>query len=395
MATATKTTVPTVPHCAQGHRQRRLVPCSGSRPADHRGSRRCGVFLLDLGVAHGARSSMSSCGAEQYGGEYPQRARDGRQDCPRALVTSAHRHAAGAADCSPCREAQQWSPPFPTDFSHAVRSTRLPWDNWMPSIDGMFETALSIQSRFWRLPSIALESSTSDKCATGRFVPSTGAARLGLARRDLRFIAAPLLVPLAPGAAGADRLDKVTFNTDWRAQPEHGGFYQAVAAGIYARHGIDCDLRQGGPNLNIGQLLLAGRLDGMGIPMSNKLRGLHLCPANVGAPFYTIAAIFQKDPQVLIGHPGSGLDGFEKLKKAGPVADLRSGGRSTYWPYLAARSTGSATSSCSLLQFFNMAPFLAPTPAERSHRPAGLPCRRPEPFLDRARRWAAPPGACC
>ena len=74
-------------------------------------------------------------------------------------------------------------------------------------------------------------------------------AALGLA------LAGPLLVPLARRPR-AQTLDKVSFQTDWRAQAEHGGYYQAIAAGLYRKAGIECDLRQGGPSLNIGQLLL-------------------------------------------------------------------------------------------------------------------------------------------
>src|SRR5262245_4946130 len=72
--------------------------------------------------------------------------------------------------------------------------------------------------------------------------------------------AGAVLLPLARRPR-AQALDKVSFQTDWRAQAEHGGYYQAIAAGIYRRHGIECDLRQGGPSLNISQLLLAGRVD--------------------------------------------------------------------------------------------------------------------------------------
>jgi NitT/TauT family transport system substrate-binding protein len=183
---------------------------------------------------------------------------------------------------------------------------------------------------------------------------SSGAYRLnphGLGRRAALALgtAAPLLLPLARRPR-AQTLDKVIFNTDWRAQAEHGGFYQAVAAGIYARHGIDCDLRQGGPNLNIGQLLLAGRVD---MIMSNSFAAFDFIRED--APFFCIAAIFQKDPQVLIGHPGSGLDGFEKLK--GRTVLIGSGGRITYWPYLRAKY---GLSDQQLRPYnFSMAPFLA------------------------------------
>src|SRR5262245_42068651 len=102
-------------------------------------------------------------------------------------------------------------------------------------------------------------------------------------------LAAPLLLPLGRPAR-AQTLDKVSFYTDWRAQAEHGGYYQAIAAGLYAKAGIECDLRQGGPSLNISQMLLAGRVD---MVMSNSFEAFTF--VRVGAPFFTIAAIFQKD----------------------------------------------------------------------------------------------------
>src|SRR5882672_1271351 len=119
---------------------------------------------------------------------------------------------------------------------------------------------------------------------------------------------APLILPLGR-RAGAQALEKVSFHTDWRAQAEHGGYYQAIAAGLYRKAGIECDLRQGGPSLNISQLLLAGRVD---MVMSNSFEAFTY--VRESAPFYTIAAIFQKDPQVLIGHPDTVFDSFEDLK---------------------------------------------------------------------------------
>ncbi|MBI3196062.1 MAG: ABC transporter substrate-binding protein [Rhodospirillales bacterium] len=168
-------------------------------------------------------------------------------------------------------------------------------------------------------------------------------AALGLA------LAGPLLVPLARRPR-AQTLDRVTFQTDWRAQAEHGGYYQAVAAGLYRKAGIECDLRQGGPSLNIGQLLLTGRVD---MTMSNSFEAFTY--VREGAPFFTIAAIFQKDPQVLIGHPGSGLDGFEKLE--GRTLLIGHGGRVTYWPYL--RKKYGLRDEQLRPYTFNMAPFLA------------------------------------
>jgi len=159
----------------------------------------------------------------------------------------------------------------------------------------------------------------------------------------------PLLLPLARRPR-AQTLDKLSFHTDWRAQAEHGGYYQAVAAGIYRKHGIECDLRQGGPSLNISQLLLAGRVD---MVMSNSFEAFTYVREE--APFFTIAAIFQKDPQVLIGHPGSGFTSFEKLK--GRTLLISNGARVTYWPYLRKKY---GLSDAQVRPYnFNMAPFLA------------------------------------
>ncbi len=76
-------------------------------------------------------------------------------------------------------------------------------------------------------------------------------------RTALGLAAGSLMAPLAR-AARAQSLDRLVFQTDWRAQAEHGGYYQALAAGLYRKAGIDCEIRQGGPSLNIGQLLLTG-----------------------------------------------------------------------------------------------------------------------------------------
>ena len=162
-------------------------------------------------------------------------------------------------------------------------------------------------------------------------------------------LAGPWLVPLGRRPR-AQTLDKVSIQTDWRAQAEHGGYYQAIAAGLYRKAGIECDVRQGGPSLNISQLLLAGRVD---MTMSGSFEAFAFVREN--APFFTIASIFQKDPQVLIGHPDTGFDSFEKLK--GRPILIGAGGRVTYWPYLR-RKYG--LSDTQLRPYnYSLAPFLA------------------------------------
>ena len=168
-------------------------------------------------------------------------------------------------------------------------------------------------------------------------------------RAALGLIAGPVLLPLAR-LARAQVLDKLSFNTDWRAQAEHGGYYQAIAAGIYKAHGIELALRPGGPSLNIAQLLLAGRVD---MTMSNSFEQFTFVREQ--APFFTIASIFQKDPQVMIAHPGTGFDSFEKMR--GRPLLISNGSRSTFWPYLRKKY---GLSDAQLRPYnFNMAPFLA------------------------------------
>jgi NitT/TauT family transport system substrate-binding protein len=109
----------------------------------------------------------------------------------------------------------------------------------------------------------------------------------------------------------AQRLDKVTFGTNWVAEAEHGGFYQALADGTYRKHGLDVTIVPGGPNVNNRILLTVGKIDFF--LSANTLQGFDAVKQNV--PTIEVAALFQKDPQVLIAHPGGGIDKFADLKK--------------------------------------------------------------------------------
>ncbi len=150
--------------------------------------------------------------------------------------------------------------------------------------------------------------------------------------------------------ARAQTLDQVSFLTNWRAQAEHGGYYQAVATGIYQRHGINCEVRMGGPQINNSQFLLNGRVD---FSMSGASQALSYARENL--PALCIGAIFQKDPQVLIAHPGVGNDSFEQLR--GKPILVSGGARIGYWPFLRARF--GYTDEQMRPYTFNMAPFLA------------------------------------
>ncbi len=157
-----------------------------------------------------------------------------------------------------------------------------------------------------------------------------------------------LVLGLSSAALAAD---KVSFGTNWKAQAEHGGFYQALASGIYAKHGLDVTIRQGGPQVNHSQLLAAGRIDfNMGGNLFNSLN----YPAQK-IPVVTVAAMFQKDPQVLISHPGVGNDSLASLK--GKTIFVSGDGRASFWLWLK-QKYGYADEQIKPYTF-NPAPFLA------------------------------------
>ncbi|NEX94192.1 ABC transporter substrate-binding protein [Caulobacter sp. 17J65-9] len=172
-------------------------------------------------------------------------------------------------------------------------------------------------------------------------------------RRALLALAAALAAtacgPKKPNDA-AGRV-KIRFATDWRAQAEHGGFYQALASGEYARRGLDVEIVQGGPGVNVPQLLASNAVElGMG---SNSF--IVLNQAAEKTPVKAVAAFFQKDPQVLIAHPDPALKSIADLK--GRPMLLADASVTAFWVWLKARY-GFNDSQVRKYNF-NSAPFLA------------------------------------
>jgi NitT/TauT family transport system substrate-binding protein len=146
-----------------------------------------------------------------------------------------------------------------------------------------------------------------------------------------RLRAALVLVAAASaGTAPALALDKVTFGSNWVAEAEHGGFHQAVADGTYTKYGLDVTIVPGGPNANNRMLLLVDKLDFY--LSANTLQGFDAVENNI--PIVEVAALFQKDPQVLIAHPDQGIDTFEDLKKL--TLFISKEGVATYFQWLKA-----------------------------------------------------------
>ena len=133
-----------------------------------------------------------------------------------------------------------------------------------------------------------------------------------------------------PEAANAQTFDKVSFGTNWAAEAEHGGFYQALADGTYKRYGLDVTIVPGGPQVNNRLLLAVGKLDFF--MSANTLQSFDAVQQKV--PTLAVAAMFQKDPQVLIAHPGAGIDKFTDLKNV--TLFVSKEGIATYFQWLKA-----------------------------------------------------------
>jgi len=166
----------------------------------------------------------------------------------------------------------------------------------------------------------------------------------------LRIATLAVLATCLVSAAHAQ--DKVTFATNWKAEAAHGGFYQAVADGTYKKYGLDVTILPGGPQVNNRPLLPAGRIDFL---MTGNL--LHSFD-NVknGVPTIVVAAMFQKDPQALIAHPGQGYEKFEALRNA-PVAFIAKDGQFTWWQWL--KVTHGFRDEVLRPYNYNLGPFLA------------------------------------
>jgi NitT/TauT family transport system substrate-binding protein len=152
------------------------------------------------------------------------------------------------------------------------------------------------------------------------------------ARTIMRDLLCRLLLALVAAStvayAQAQKTERIVFATDWLAQAEHGGFYQALAEGTSEKYGLDVTIRMGGPQVNGLQLLAARQLD---VVMADALQVLSAVEQRV--PVVAIAATFQKNPTVIIAHPG--VTKIEELKGR-PIA-VGAASNTTFWPWLKGR----------------------------------------------------------
>jgi NitT/TauT family transport system substrate-binding protein len=177
--------------------------------------------------------------------------------------------------------------------------------------------------------------------------------------RSLTSGAVACAVTLSTTALAAD---KVTFLTSWYAQAEHGGFYQAKAAGLYEKAGLDVTIKMGGPQVNSMQLLLAGETDVMMGYDFQVLKALEQ-----GFPVTTIATSFQYDLQGMMTH--------DDVKGLGDLKDktilVATSGRTTWWPWL--KGKYKYTDEQTRPYTFNLQPFFADKNVAQQGYPSSEP----------------------
>ena len=167
---------------------------------------------------------------------------------------------------------------------------------------------------------------------------------------SLKWLAAGAIA--AGLASPALALDEISFGTNWLAEAEHGGFYQAVADGTYEKYGLKVTIRQGGPQGANRALLTGGQIQFyMGGPTTA------IDAVKQGIPTYTLAAVFQKDPQVLLAHPDAGFKTFDDLAGASKYI-LSKDGFISYFLWMKARNPNFVDEKYEPYTF-NPAPFIA------------------------------------
>jgi NitT/TauT family transport system substrate-binding protein len=167
----------------------------------------------------------------------------------------------------------------------------------------------------------------------------------------MRVLSLFAIAGLVAVSGSAHALDKVTFATNWLADPEAGGYYQALVDGTYAKYGLDVTILPGGPQSNGGLLLLSGKIEFF---MGGDMLG-DFWAVEANLPTIVVAADFQKDPQVFMSHPGAGLDNWTDLPRA--TAFVSRTGMSSFYAWM--QSAWGFKAENAKPYSFNSAPFIA------------------------------------
>jgi NitT/TauT family transport system substrate-binding protein len=169
---------------------------------------------------------------------------------------------------------------------------------------------------------------------------------------SIKSIMLTTVATFAATSAMADgHLTEVSFGTNWVAQAEHGGYYQAVADGTYEECGLKVTIVPGGPQVNNRAMMIAGRIDFL---MGGNMLQPYFARSE-GIPVKVVAAHFQKEPQVLMTHPGK-VSSFEGLKDLEQLI-IGDNGFTSFYQWMISDYGFSAENR--IPYTFNPAPFLA------------------------------------
>lgn len=111
----------------------------------------------------------------------------------------------------------------------------------------------------------------------------------------------------------------------------HGGFYQAIATGAYERRGLNVEILAGPSGADIPALLAASAVE-LAIGRDSFLP-MRLIAER--APVKAVAAFLQKDPVVLMAHPGQELEDLTVLR--GRRILMEPADQAGFWTWLRAR----------------------------------------------------------
>ena len=143
-------------------------------------------------------------------------------------------------------------------------------------------------------------------------------------------LAAALALSAGPAVAQEKKLTPVRFTLNWIPTPDHSGYYAAKIGGIYEKYGLDVEIRPGGPQVNVHQLLAAKQTD---MIMGTTMRAFNA--RHEGIPIVTVASWYQKDATTFMLHPDN---------KASNLADLKANqvmipniSKVNYWPWMKAK----------------------------------------------------------
>lgn len=118
-------------------------------------------------------------------------------------------------------------------------------------------------------------------------------------------ITAVVLAGCAPTGirAGKERSgDTISCRLKWLHQAQFAGLYVAQARGFFEQAGINCTLRPGGQDFNVGQLVAAGS-DDFGVWSADQV----LLARSQGVPIVAVGVIYQESPVCFFSRKDSGI----------------------------------------------------------------------------------------